>query len=333
MRFIDAAVPKFGDDKSPDMPTVPAVATRSLPSFRQHAMEEYNLDDARSVLTADEHDDHKDDGSSIDDKGVDQFYDTQDEVADVSLATPLIDPVADTAQSQRAALQQINFEFTFMVGKLKTSLYKSTSATAERALADATLEGFGLTFAQRKYDMSVDLFLRNVTLAMASLGGAATQPLLSSADEAASLASSDLKLVKVKYMKVQKESPDFMLVHEGVDQSVDTELSTFKITLAPEPILSLYDFIMTTFVPKDEEGGQSTEHVEKKQEQAAQQTSSDKLRVRVKLTSAQGESEPPRDRTEDRMLNLQCHSRTTTTGSLSSHFPQPMSRSCYAVAP
>lgn len=138
--------------------------------------------------------------------------------------------------------------------------------------------------------MSVDVFLRNVTLAMASQGGAARHPLLSSADETASSPSSDLKLVKVKYMKVQKDSPDFMLVHEGVDQSVDTELSTFKITLAPEPILSLYDFIMTTFVPKDEESNQSTEHVEKKQEQASQQTSSDKLRVRVKLTSAQGES-------------------------------------------
>lgn len=137
--------------------------------------------------------------------------------------------------------------------------------------------------------MSVDLFLRNVTLAMAGHGGAAKRPLLSSADEAASSPSSDLKLVRVKYMKVQKDSPEFMGVHEGVDQSVDTELSTFKITLAPEPILSLYDFIMTTFVPKDE-GNEPVNEPKKPEEQAVQQTSSDKIRVRVKLTSAQGGS-------------------------------------------
>lgn len=138
--------------------------------------------------------------------------------------------------------------------------------------------------------MSVGLFLRDVTLAMAGQAGSAKRPLLSSANDATSHSSSDFKLVKVKYMKVQKDSPDFMGVHEGVDQSVDTELSTFKITLAPEPILSLYDFIMTTFVPKDEEKAQTSGPAGKKpEEQAAQQTSSDKLRVRVKLTSAQGE--------------------------------------------
>jgi vacuolar protein sorting-associated protein 13A/C len=188
-------------------------------------------------------------------------------------------------------MQQINFEFSFSVGKLQASLFKSTSATAEKVLADATLEGFGLTFAQRKYDMSVDLFLRNVTLAMASQGGGVKRPLLSSAADLSSSSTtpSDLKLVRVKYMKVQKDSPEFMGVHEGVDQSVDTELSTFKITLAPEPILSLYDFIMTTFVPKDDENTAASEQAAKQdQQQQDGQVSSDKIRVRVKLTSAQG---------------------------------------------
>jgi vacuolar protein sorting-associated protein 13A/C len=186
-------------------------------------------------------------------------------------------------------MQQINFEFSFSVGKLQASLFKSTSATAEKPLADATLEGFGLRFAQRQYDMSVDLFLRNVTLAMASQGGGVKRPLLSSAADPTAASSSDLKLVKVKYMKVQKDSPEFMGVHEGVDQSVDTELSTFKITLAPEPILSLYDFIMTTFVPKDDENAASDEQtIKEEQQQQSAQTSSDKIRVRVKLTSAQG---------------------------------------------
>ncbi len=62
----------------------------------------------------------------------------------------------------------------------RASLFRSTSPTSERALADAVLEGFWLTFALRQYDMSVDLYLRNVTLAMIE-HGEIRKPLLSSA--------------------------------------------------------------------------------------------------------------------------------------------------------
>jgi vacuolar protein sorting-associated protein 13A/C len=202
-------------------------------------------------------------------------------------------PEADYWQSQRIALQQATFEFSFSVGRLQTSLFKSTSPTAERALANAVLEGFGLTFDLRKYDMSVDLFLRAVTLSMVE-DGEVRGPLLSSADDSGT--DKDLKLLQVRYMRVQKDSPEFMTKHEGVDQSVDTELSTFKINIAPEPILSLYDFIMTTFVPQDDASPKQTngdkavsasgQFVKANAQEEAK--SSDKIRVRVKVTSAQG---------------------------------------------
>jgi vacuolar protein sorting-associated protein 13A/C len=144
--------------------------------------------------------------------------------------------------------------------------------------------------------MSVDLFLRAVTLGMTEEGQDSTlsrRPLLSSANET----DKDLNLLKVKYNRVQKESPEFMTIYEGVDQSVDVALSTFNIGIAPEPILSLYDFIMTTFVPQDEapiaandaetaiaaeDSGDEAETV------VEPPKSTDKIRVRVKLTSAQG---------------------------------------------
>ena len=202
-------------------------------------------------------------------------------------------------QSQRSALQQVAFEFSFSVGRLQTSLFKSTALKEERALANAVLEGFGLTFDLRKYDMSVDLFLRSVTLAMVE-HGEVRRPLLSSANDGTNDKdlNEDLKLVQVRYMRVQKDSPEFMTKHEGVDQSVDTELSTFRINIAPEPILSLYDFIMTTFVPQDDKtpsketnDGKMVETAGTKDEATVEKDprSSDKIRVRVKLTSAQGE--------------------------------------------
>jgi vacuolar protein sorting-associated protein 13A/C len=193
-------------------------------------------------------------------------------------------------------MQQISFEFSFQVGKVQASLFRSTGDGQERALADAILEGFGLTFALRQYDMSVDLFLRNVTLAMVEQGKT-KRPLLSSA--VSSDASSDMKLVKVRYMKVQKNSPEYMTKHDGVDQSVETELSTFKITVAPEPILALNDFIMTTFVSQPDQQQQTVAEQagEPKKDEVTvaqqQQQSADKIRVRVRLTSAQSEHLAP----------------------------------------
>ncbi|WVQ82769.1 hypothetical protein IAT38_004901 [Cryptococcus sp. DSM 104549] len=271
MKFIDVSIPKFGDDDEQKGKAPAIISDDSRARFRSQKIEEYNFDDDRSIISTRTVED-KDDGSSTGGKG-DHFYEAHDE----------------QTESQRSALRQVTFEFSFSVGKLQASLFKSTSPTTERPLADAVLEGFGLTFALRKWDMSVDLFLRSVTLAMIEQGSA-RRPLLSSANEGGD-SPSDLKLVQVKYLKVQKESPEFMTKHDGVDTSIDTELSTFKITMAPEPILSLYDFIMTTFVPKDDQAaddagkGQQGQENEGKEEE--QEKSTDKLRVRVKLTSAQ----------------------------------------------
>lgn len=185
-------------------------------------------------------------------------------------------------------MSQVTFEFSFKVGKLQASLFKAINATEERALADAVLEGFGLTFSLRQYDMSVDLFLQNVTLGMIEQGKV-RKPLLSSA--ATSSAPSDQKLLRVRYTKVQKDSPEFMTKHEGVDQSVVTELSTFKITVAPEPILALNDFIMTTFVPQDDAPTDAAQKTKDASGNTVAQPapSADKIRVRVHLKDAQGE--------------------------------------------
>lgn len=59
-------------------------------------------------------------------------------------------------------------------------------------------------------------------------------------------------LVRVKYIRAQKESPEFMSVYDGIDQSVEVALSTFTFNVAPEPVLTLYDFIMSTFVGGNE---------------------------------------------------------------------------------
>lgn len=272
MKFIDVAVPRFGDDDDHADAGLPATIN---PSFVRRQVKEYNLEDSKHEDV--EHDDH--DKRSIKSHGTQHSIDGGDQ---------FFDPHDDQTETQKMELQQVSFEFNFSVGKLQASLFRSTSATTERLLANAALEGFGLTFKQRKYEMSVDLFLRNIALAMQEHGKTSQRPLLSSG-EVSKGDSEGHKLVQVHYLRVQKDSPDYMTKYEAVDQNIDVELSTFNITIAPEPILSLYDFIMTTFVSNDEEqpnpdDAKSEGEADKVPEE---QPSADKIRIRVKLTSAQ----------------------------------------------
>ena len=46
------------------------------------------------------------------------------------------------------------------------------------------------------------------------------------------------------------QSPQFATTYEGINQSVDIKITTVACQAAPEPVVALYDFIMTTFVPE-----------------------------------------------------------------------------------
>lgn len=102
----------------------------------------------------------------------------------------------------------------------------------------------------------------------------------------------DRDLLTVSYKRVQKASPEFSTVYEDMDQSIDIRISTFIFRAAPEPVLTLYDFVMTTFVPQS-----NVQALEKPDSQdhdvnalaPIPQTTTDQLRVILKLASVQGQ--------------------------------------------
>lgn len=57
-------------------------------------------------------------------------------------------------------------------------------------------------------------------------------------------------LLAVRYRRVQPESPVFLTVYHGINQNVDINIAAVVMNAAPEPLIGLYDFIMTTFVPE-----------------------------------------------------------------------------------
>ena len=85
MKFIDAAIPKFGDDEAPQehVPKPPAPDHRPRRSFRHPQIEEYTLEDNRSIMSS-KTTDMKDEDSSVDEKGGDHFYEAADDTTEVS---------------------------------------------------------------------------------------------------------------------------------------------------------------------------------------------------------------------------------------------------------
>ncbi|KZO93498.1 vacuolar protein sorting-associated protein 13 [Calocera viscosa TUFC12733] len=225
MRFLDIAIPRFGGgqesdrtQRPPARPVKPERAPAPISGiFAKPEGTAYVVDDAAT-----------DAGDGTDGADHEKFYEAED-----------VDP------ERQLEIKQHLFEFSFKVGKLQASLFKALPEQQDKLIADAVLEGFDLGFAQTKWSMLVDIVLRSVSMKMMETGA---EPLQLVASQSVDERSSE-ELMRIKYTRVQKDSPEYMPVYEGVDQTIGVELSTFNFAVQPEPILTMYDFIMTTFVP------------------------------------------------------------------------------------
>ncbi|KAL0951191.1 hypothetical protein HGRIS_007919 [Hohenbuehelia grisea] len=268
MRLVDVAIPKFDDgETSPAAPPMPARQKSGAgfplsPGFFGPVEKEYHFEE-----TEDE-DETEDNSKEQEDE---EFFE------------------ADDGGSNRAELHQHIFEFNFQVGTLGASISKSTGngKGPERLLGSVSLDRFNLAFALAKFDMRVDVNLRSLSMDLVR-SGADPLKFISSTG---SSTSDDKDILNVVYTRVQKESPEFDSVYEGINQNVDVKLSTFIFMAPPEEIIMLYDFIMTTFVPQSNppqnaisagEGGGETVV-----QQPAQKNQNDKIRVLVQLASVE----------------------------------------------
>ncbi|GLB36151.1 putative vacuolar protein sorting-associated protein [Lyophyllum shimeji] len=261
MRLIDVCVPQLGDDESRNAPSAPT-ATANAEGFHLAsglfgpAGTEYNLDDGG---------DDKDDN----DPREDIFFEAED------------------GTTGSPELRQHIFELNFQVDNLRAAIFRSMADGVEKALGDVSFERFMLAFALAKYDMKVDISLRSLSLDIVQPELPRPLRFISSAESG----SSREDLLSVAYTRVQKESPEFTSVYEGIDQNVDIKVSTFIFRTAPEPIISLYDFVMTTFVPQSDTQRRNQEVQARKDStkdpRKSEPPADSKIRVLVKLASVQ----------------------------------------------
>ena len=160
MRMIDVAIPQLDDEPpaeaeshvkeggadlkkvaTPARPRRKSVFSRPSGFLGEAPDEEYSIDMDDSSSSA-----GSDGGKKAGDE--DEFFEAPD-------------PAETSGLYRRKSL-----EFSFNVGKLMASVYKSsvTEGEPDRHLVDPTLEGFVFSFEKRQYDMTVGINLRTLYL-------------------------------------------------------------------------------------------------------------------------------------------------------------------------
>ncbi|PPQ64275.1 hypothetical protein CVT24_008413 [Panaeolus cyanescens] len=251
MRLIDVCIPHFDD--GPTQPSIQPGPKR--PGFQLAPLfgpveREYNVDD-----------DDDDDGI----QAADEFFEAEDGTVD------------------NPANRQHTFEVDFKVDKLRATVSKSSSEGTEKRLGHLQLDGFSLTFALAKYDMDVDITLHSVSMNLKQAKEDDDLKFVSTSE----MDEKDIQLLKIHYHRVQKDAPDFMTTHQSIDQNVVISMSTLVFRAAPEPVLALYDFIMSTFVNSPAGAPQPSVTDIGNDSSLTSSPSEDVIRVAIKLEGVQ----------------------------------------------
>lgn len=222
-----------------------------------------------------------------------------------SKGMPVIDHDSDSEETPRPAdkaskpetpanIHQRNFEINFTVEKLQASLYKADpdGQKPDQLLAELVAEHFFFNFYLRPYDMVAEVLLRSLTVD----DHIEEEPLPEFKQIISSKgfkAEEGKDLFNVRFVKVNPASPEFQSTYEGIATNLDVSVSTINVIVTRKTLLTLLDFVLTTFAGP---GNQSAPQIEEqKGDEAAPEapvapaqspgSPPDKIRIKAELTS------------------------------------------------
>jgi len=241
MKLIEVAIPKFGNNQQPKQAEAPRPR-------RPRLLSSASSRSGRSVS-------HRRRSSA------NPFFSNQTAIIleDDSDNDDEFEDAADGSSNQNLKLQQKNFEFKFSVEKLQGSLYKSDpdGEDLDKLLVDLVAETFDLHFYMRPFDMAAEVSLGSVTVDdFVENPSAEFKSIISSGDVEDKQKQTDL--VHVKFTKVNKDSPEFMSVYDGIDTNVNVAISTINVVVTRKTLLTLLDFILVTFTNNNNNGPDSS---------------------------------------------------------------------------
>jgi vacuolar protein sorting-associated protein 13A/C len=272
MKLIDVAIPKFDNDA----PTKPVTEGAKGPSNSKPASDAKADTDAlgrpRSKsfqFAAQEHE------LVMEEEG---HSDSEETFADA--------PEAEH-EKEEAHLHQRNFEFKFTVDKLQGSLYRADpeGKKGDKLLVELIAESFGLDFYQEAFKMAADVRLRS--LAVEDHVEESTIPEFKNIISSEDVSADEQKdLFTLKFVKVNKDSPEFQTKYEGIATNLDVAVSTINLIVTRRTLLTLLDFVLDTFTnpgqPQDQQA-QITDKPDEQQVITAPQAEPDKIRIRAEL--------------------------------------------------
>ena len=214
--------------------------------------------------------------------------DDSESEGDLGSATP------EKKSSSDINIHQRNLEIKFTVDKLQGSLYRADpqGRKPDQLLVELVAEHFHFDLYIRPYDMVAEVLLKslNVEDYIEEDPSPEFKKIISSQGFDA---TKDKDLFNVKFVKVNKDSPEFESTYEGIATNLDVAISTLNVVVTRKTLLTLLDFILITFADSAEspssdkalESSDKSRQQKTEEKQPASSDGSDKIRIKVDLES------------------------------------------------
>ncbi|KAK6505305.1 hypothetical protein TWF481_007211 [Arthrobotrys musiformis] len=270
MGIIDVAIPKFNDgdfNKKNVTEGGPKGSSKKQEAHRRDSTFRFSAQEQALLLVEEE----SDDGSQDDDHFIE---------------------APEGRSSDAPKLHQKTFEFKFQVDRLQGSLFKAEGTTnaPDRPLAELVADGFILNFYVRPYDIVADVILK--TLNLEDQIDTDPSPQFKSIITSEGSKDKGKSLVHVKYAKINRNSPEYMTIYEGIDTNIDVSISTVDVVVTRTTLLTLLDFIVTTFTNQNEKHPETALLGEREQDRESVNLQTpeieygpEKMRVKIDLST------------------------------------------------
>jgi vacuolar protein sorting-associated protein 13A/C len=273
MKLIDVAIPKFDDDAPSKQVVEGAKGPSNLKPTSEAKPDKDPLGRSRSKsfqFSSQEHELVMEEEGEGD--GDEKFEDAPEE----------------KDATKEAHIHQRNFEFKFTVDKLQGSLYKTDpeGKKADQLLVELIAEHFDLDFYQEPLQMGADVSLRSLAVEdhVEENPIPEFRNIISSEDVSA---DEQKDLFNLKFVKVNKDSPEFQTKYEGIATNLDVDVSTINLIVTRRTLLTLLDFVLITFTNPDQPNNQQAQIAAKSDEQQETtpplQADTDKIRIKAEL--------------------------------------------------
>lgn len=159
------------------------------------------------------------------------------------------------------SVQQKIFEFDLVVDQLSGTVSKSGATPKEdQLLAEAVFQHFRLGVYVLEHRLQVDVHLGSLDLVDCVVQDhppmfrhmITSRPLEEMKGHAETPESEAYDLIFVQYQQVNPSAPDFYDKYEGIQSSTTVNLSTLNLMITRVTVLTVYDWILQTFVGNDE---------------------------------------------------------------------------------